>query len=103
MTLPSLVSCGEALDPAFLGRMRDTAGTTDPATLRDQMEQDGYILLRGVLDPAKVLKARRRVMEQLASEDQLQPDTEVMDGVPKTGHSISHVVHCLGPCWCPSV
>eukprot|EP01113_Clastostelium_recurvatum_P034357 TRINITY_DN4652_c0_g1_i2.p1 TRINITY_DN4652_c0_g1~~TRINITY_DN4652_c0_g1_i2.p1 ORF type:complete len:307 (-),score=53.65 TRINITY_DN4652_c0_g1_i2:43-882(-) len=68
--------------------MTATPGTTDPSTLQDQMVRDGYILLRGVLDPAKVLAARRRVMEQLSSEGQLQEGVDIMDAVPRSGVSL---------------
>jgi len=78
-----LFSCGVQLDEAHIGFMRETASETTLPVLRECMEADGYLLLRGLLDPDKVLAARRRVLEQLV--EQLDPAKPMMDGVPRPG------------------
>jgi hypothetical protein len=78
-----LFSCGIQLDEAYIGSIRETSGETALPVMRERMEADGYLLLRGLLDPDKVLAARRRVLEQLV--DQLDPGEAMMTGVPRPG------------------
>lgn len=49
--------------------------------MRARMANDGYLLLRSVLDKELVLEARRQMMEILAEEGQLDPAFPIMDGV----------------------
>ena len=51
------------------------------------MDEDGYLLLRGLLNENDVLAARRHVLEQLASEGQLDESAPLMDGVPNRGRN----------------
>jgi hypothetical protein len=81
--LPELWSCGVQLDDQYVGLMRETRGSASTADLQEQMETDGYLLLRGLLRPEKVLAARRRVMDQLSESGQLEPGAARMDGVPR--------------------
>ncbi len=84
-SLPELWSCGEQLDDDHVGLMRETGSTSPPDTLQQQMQADGYLLLRGLLRPEKVLAARRRVMEQLSASGQLDPTKPMMEGIPRPG------------------
>jgi hypothetical protein len=84
-SLPELWSCGVKLDDEYLGLMRETRSTASVDVLQQQMQADGYLLLRGLLDPEKVLAARRRVMQQLSDTGQLDPERSMMDGVPRPG------------------
>ncbi|HEX5284158.1 MAG TPA: phytanoyl-CoA dioxygenase family protein [Bryocella sp.] len=84
-SVPELWSCGILLDDERLGLMRESQGTASIATLQQQMQNDGYLLLRGLLDPGKVLAARRRVMQQLSDARQLDPEKPMMDGIPRPG------------------
>jgi hypothetical protein len=78
-----LFSCGVQLDEAYIGSICETSREASLPVMRERMEADGYLLLRGLLDPDKVLAARRRVLEQLV--DQLDPEEAMMAGVPRRG------------------
>lgn len=86
--VPTLFSCGHQLDEAHAGLMRETAATLEPEALRNRVEEDGYVLLRGLLDPVKVLAARRRVLEQLDEAGQLDPGAPLMEGKFRPGADI---------------
>ena len=79
---------GQQLDEAHVGLMRETPATVAPESLRSEVTEQGYVLLRGLLDPAKVLAARRRVLEQLAEAGQLDPQAPLMEGKFKPGADI---------------
>lgn len=86
VTVPDLHSCGISMagGERELGPMRESSAlTSSPAALKARMREDGYLLLRGGLDRNLVMSARRRVLEQLSSEGQLDPTSAVTDGVPK--------------------
>ena len=84
-SLPELWSCGIQLDEEYVGLMRETRNTASVADLQHQIQTDGYLLLRGLLDPQEVLAARRRVMQQLSDAGQLDPGKAIIDGIPRPG------------------
>jgi hypothetical protein len=53
----------------------------DPDALRHRLAEDGYLLLRGVHDPAEVLAARQDILRRMAEEGLLDPTCPLMDGV----------------------
>lgn len=56
----------------FLGELRDaTPLRDDPEALRNLMEDEGYLLVRGFHDREKVLAARRRILQGLAENGQI--------------------------------
>jgi hypothetical protein len=70
----------------YLGTLRDSTGLLpNVAALRERMDEDGYLLLRGFHDPEQVLAARRHVLERLAENGQLDPERPLMDAVPAAG------------------
>lgn len=70
----------------YLGELRDsTSLRNDGAALRARLEQDGYLLIRGLHDVAKVKAARRLVLENLAANRQLDPARPLDDAVPAAG------------------
>jgi hypothetical protein len=86
-----LYSCGEKLDssPGSLGHLRDANDLLpNSARLQQRMTEDGYLFLRGLLPREDVLAARRRTLEQLQAEGQLDPSAPLMDGIPKPGVSL---------------
>jgi hypothetical protein len=85
IALPNLYSCGTKLDSDFIGFMEETSCSASPALLHEHMDRDGYLLLKGLLDPANVLAARRRVLEQLKEKDQLKEGSPTMDGIFRPG------------------
>jgi hypothetical protein len=66
----------------YLDYLNDsTECLNDADAMRARMADDGYLLLRGVLDKDLVLEARRQMLELLAEEGQLDPSFPIMDGV----------------------
>ncbi len=89
--LLELYSCGERLEASAdkLGYLREANSLLGNALLlQERMAEDGYLFLRGLLDPDQVLEARRATLEQLAAHGQLDPNAPLMDGVPKAGTSL---------------
>ena len=68
------------------GELREANGILgDPAALRARMEEDGYLLIRGLQERDRVMAARRVVLESLAAAEQLDPAAPLMDGVLRSG------------------
>ncbi len=61
------VRAGSAeLTPAQVGAMRDSTGLLgDWKSLRERYDEDGYLLLRGLLDRGEVLEARNVILSRL--------------------------------------
>jgi ectoine hydroxylase-related dioxygenase (phytanoyl-CoA dioxygenase family) len=78
-----------------LGELRDAnALIGDASALRTRMADDGYLLFRGLIDRAKVLKAREATLDYMAERNALVPDEPVLEGVmPKGGRSVSLMGH----------
>lgn len=89
-TVPAFYFNGKQLRPEFTGELRDaTALRQDAAALRAQMAADGYLLLRGLLDPAEVLAARRSMLERLDAQEVLDRNYPLMDGVTRAEAAFS--------------
>ena len=48
---------------------------------RSRMEDDGYLLIRGLHDKAQVLAARRKILEKLTERGMLDPNASPMEGI----------------------
>lgn len=73
-TLPRLTSMKKEIstDPAHFGMLTNCTPLLDqPDQLRDFMQQEGYLYLKGVLDPAKLTAARLVMAERLAAIGQI--------------------------------
>ncbi len=82
--LPELQSCGHPLapDPEHLGRLRDTRlPLDDHDALRRRMHDDGYLLVRGLLDRDAVLNTRRAILTKLAAMDVVDRRHPLMEAV----------------------
>ncbi|MEX0774808.1 MAG: phytanoyl-CoA dioxygenase family protein [Phycisphaeraceae bacterium] len=67
---------------ATLGELRHSNDiVASPAALRQRMEEDGYLLIRGLIDPAKVQRARTTVLQYMAEHEGLEPGSRPLDGV----------------------
>jgi hypothetical protein len=53
----------------------------DPAALREQMDQEGYLYVPGLLHCDEVLAARRAIVEQLIAHDVLDLNYPLMDAI----------------------
>jgi ectoine hydroxylase-related dioxygenase (phytanoyl-CoA dioxygenase family) len=61
---------GRAIPAHLLGDMAQADAGGDLAA---RLARDGYLLLRGVHDPAEVAEARREILERLAEVDEIAP------------------------------
>ena len=88
LALPAMRSCGHTLDEGDdkLGLLISTQNVfRNMDSARQRMQEDSYLLMRGLLDKDEVIAARRCTLEQLAAEGQLDPNAPLMHGVPKPG------------------
>ena len=70
----------------YLGWLREANDLLeDPAALHARMEEDGYLLIRGVQEGTRVQAARRVVLENLDANEQLDRASPLMEGVAKEG------------------
>lgn len=65
-----------------------TAADASADDLRERLREDSYVLLRGVLDPARVLALRARVVEVLTTIGWLRPGPDPSEPLP--GDTIHH-------------
>ncbi len=66
----------------YMTELRDANDVLhDTDALRERLENDGYLLIRGFHDRDKVLKARRNMLSKLQKMGRLMPDTELEDGI----------------------
>ena len=69
--MTTLTSAGKEVDtsPAHFGELHDcTPLLDDPDALRQHMADEGYLLLRGLLNRDEVMAARLSMLERLAAE-----------------------------------
>ncbi|BDI29860.1 hypothetical protein CCAX7_19110 [Capsulimonas corticalis] len=88
---PALSACGVALEmtPETFGELRDANDSLgDGAALRRRMQEDGYLLLRGVLDPSEILAARKYITDNLAEEGFLDSAFPSIDSVARPGADV---------------
>lgn len=65
-----------------LGELRDSALLlNDPLALRQRLAQDGYLLIRGLIERQRVLDARRCILAFMAEHEGLEPGSRPLDGV----------------------
>src|SRR5262245_25231693 len=84
MARKQLTSNGHKLDVSAetFGELRESNDCLhDVSLLRERMAEDGYLFIRGFLDPQWVLDARQQVVEWLAKEGLLNPDYPVSEAV----------------------
>ena len=70
-----------------LGTLRESQTLLgDMAALHAQMVEDGYLLLRGLIDRKKVRQARETILHYMYEQNVLTPDAPILEGVmPKGG------------------
>ncbi len=75
--------CGTEMEMGgkYLGELRETRRSPDdPGALRDRLEEDGYLLLRGLHSRDRVLAARRRILEAMDAAGRLDRTRPLMEG-----------------------
>jgi hypothetical protein len=81
-TLPALYFRGHQLRPDYVGELRTANHLLhDALALQERMAEDGYLLLRGLLDRDRALAARRSVLQRLWDQGQLDKSYPLMEGV----------------------
>lgn len=74
------------LGSSYLGELRDSNDIReDLPALRARLEEDGYLLIRGLYDREPVVAARRFLLERLAGEGQIAPETNPDDAIMAPG------------------
>jgi len=64
----------------YLTELRDANSLLgDPAALKQRLEEDGYLLIRGFHDREQVLRAREEILQRLQRDGKLAPDTEAAE------------------------
>lgn len=73
-----------------LGELRDANDVLgDVEAVRQRMDEEGFLLLRGLIDRAAVLAARKVILEHMAEQEALVPGEPVLEGVmPPHGKSV---------------
>jgi hypothetical protein len=73
------------------GQLRDSSDLlADPAALRMRMAEDGYLLMRGLIDRQRVLEARRSILHYMAEHEAMEKGSRPLDGVMgQYGKSVS--------------
>ena len=73
-----------------MGVVRDSSPQlNDIPAIKQRMVEDGFVLLRGLIEREKVLKARETVLRHMEAHNALTPDTPLLEGVmPIGGHSV---------------
>jgi len=78
--------CELELGGKYLGELRDSTDIMhDPADLTDRMSEDGYLLLRGLHEPARVRAVRDMILANLAENDQIDLSFPLEEAVVKPG------------------
>ena len=83
-----VLSSGRQLDTseAAFGELRDSSYLVgDAEALRMRMQEDGYLFMRGFFKRDDVLSARKVIVDRLAAEGKLEPGTDPMEAIIKTG------------------
>ena len=76
----------EAESSALTLNLRDSNDIKDDgAALRARLEDDGFLLIRGLHDANQVLGVRREILTRLQERGQLDDGAPLMDGVVKPG------------------
>ena len=86
LSVPRLTASGVSLEltPETFGELCPTLGPfNDIPALRERIRQDGYLLLRNLLDRDQVLEARRWITDRLAEEGNLDTRFPSIDAVAR--------------------
>ena len=74
------------LDGKYLGLLRDANELLEqPSALKARIEEDGYLLIRGLHDREKVKATRRFLLEKLDENEQIDRSYPLDDAIPAEG------------------
>lgn len=84
------IGCPMDTSPAAWGELQDSSALLgDAAALREIFHQNGYLFLRGFFRRDDVRAARRHIVERLAEQGLLEPGTDPMGAVIRSGHDLA--------------
>ncbi len=92
-SVPSLSCHGIPLDtsPECFGFLRSSeAGSSDTRTLRERMQEDGYLYLPGLLDREKVRATRLRALKILAEDGVMDERFPLEDGLLRRNTEVAY-------------
>lgn len=67
-----------------------------PNALQERIDEDGYLLIRGLHDREAVLAARHKILEKLNEKEMLASDTPLMDGIFNPNYSEPSTTGSMG-------
>ena len=98
MTRPQYTSLGHSIPSHRFGPLNErTDPIKDGESLRAALANDGYLLLRGVLDPRDVLAAREEVFSRLVEVGEI--DTPAIEAIPTGASRRAELFPDLGAFW----
>ena len=81
-TLPSTLQANEGQVPeSRLGWLRPTPASTPIAEMRQRLEADGYLLMKGLIPRSDVLQMREHYFSQFKSTGLVKADSDAVDGI----------------------
>jgi hypothetical protein len=96
--MTSFTTHGESIPKGMLDELMATSFIdSDKATLQQNLAQDGYLYLPGVLDTDAVLDARKAIFSQMASVGEI--DDPPMEGISTGTSRRGELVKNLGAYW----
>lgn len=90
-----LSSNGAQIDqhPDLFGMLRDSSKIEDSRVLRSRFRDEGYVLVRGLIDPSTVDRARSVLHRELAERELVQPSPDTVTAVANAGgHGLYEVL-----------
>ena len=88
---------GQAIPGELFGPLHETEFRRGGELLRERMQEDGYVFLRGVLDVAEILAAREEVFSRLAAVGEIR--TPAIDGIATGTSQREELCSSLGEFW----
>jgi hypothetical protein len=91
LTLPALTASGfpvDVSDQAFGWLRSSEDALNDPAVLRERLEDDGYLYIRGFLPLDLVHAARMSLLARLAAGGHINPDYPLEEGIAQYGKAV---------------
>ena len=80
-TAAKFTADGRPVPAALIGELIDSSDLlSNPSALRASLQENGYLLLRGAIEPAVALAARREVLTQLAAVGEIDLPAETFSG-----------------------
>jgi hypothetical protein len=80
-----MISAGKQLDPQLLGSLVESHPNGPASEQQDSLAENGYLFVRGLLDPEVVKALRVHLLHKVADHGQLHPEHPVEAGIAADG------------------